>query len=305
LKFHLKNLCLLLGFLLLAYTESASQTNWYTLESSLFRIYYSQEDEKRAEELSTLLDKAYADLASKIGLEIDTTVSVFLSPTDEIFDQLTGKLIPDWGEGIADPVRNLIVLRSPKLSQNQIRFPKLVKHELIHILVGQSLQHPDAIPRWFNEGIAIYFSHEEGFSVGQAISKALISNSIIPLDEIDDVLKFQQAKARLAYEESYSAVLFLEEEFGYDDLIRLIRELRTGKSFDEAFLDIFGVEFFAFEWDWNQAIEKKYRWRFLFDFETYLWILILFLFILVIVAIRIRNRKILRKWEKEERLMGS
>ncbi|MFQ5822637.1 MAG: peptidase MA family metallohydrolase [bacterium] len=302
-KFIIQKHALPIGFLLLFYSNLVSQTNWFTLESSLFRIYYSEEDDKSAEELSTLLDIEYADLVSKIGLEINNTVSVFLCPSEEIFNELTGKFVPDWGEGVTDPVRNLIILKSPNLSQNLSRFPKLVLHELTHILVGQSLEHPAAIPRWFNEGIAIYFSHDEEFSIGQAISKALISNSIISLDEIDDVLKFQQEKARLAYEESYSAILFLEEKYGYNRLFQLIQELKKEKNFNQAFLDIFGIDLFEFEWAWNQYVEKKYRWQFLLDFETYLWIFILVLFILVFIAIRFRNRKILNKWQQEERIV--
>lgn len=275
------------------------------LESSLFRIYYSEDDSKNAEDLSTLLDKGYADLVSKIGLRLNNPVSVFLCPTEQIFNQLTGKLIPHWGEGVTDPVRNLIILKSSNISQNHSRFPKLVLHELTHILVAQSIEDPTAIPRWFNEGIAIYFSRDEEFSIGQAISKALISKSIIPLDEIDDVLRFQQEKARLAYEESYSAILFLEETFGYHALVQLIQQLKKGKNFDQTFLDVFEIDFLEFEWSWNQYIEKKYRWQFLFDFDTYLWILILFLFILVIITIRIRNRKIISKWENEEGVIDS
>ncbi len=304
-KLLLKKLSLLIGFSLLIHTNVVSQTNWYTLESSLFRIYYSENEERTAEQLSSLLETGYADLSSKTGLNITDTVNVFLCPTDEIFNELTGKFIPHWGEGIADPVRNLIILRSPKQYQNHARFPKLVLHELTHIMVGHSTQRPATIPRWFNEGVAIYFSQDKEFSIGEAISKALISKSLIPLDEIDDVLKFQQEKARLAYEESYSAVLFLEERFGYDDLLQLIRELKKGREFGQAFTDVFGLDFFEFEWEWHKFIEKKYRWRFLFDFGTYLWIFILILFILVIIAIRLRNRKILSQWEREERMIGS
>lgn len=288
--------------MLLFYSHLISQTNWFTLESSLFRIDYAENDERSAEELSTFLETGYAGLVSKVGIKLTGPVRIILCPTEEIFDQLTGKLIPHWGEGVADPMRSLIILKSPNLSKNHTRFPKLVLHELTHILIGQAVAHPSVIPRWFNEGVAVYFSHEKEFSSGKAISKALISNSLVPLDEIDDVLNFQKEKAHLAYEESYSAIILLEEKFGYEGLIELIQALKKSSNFNQAFLDVIGIDLIDFEWEWNQYVEKKYRWRFLLDFETYLWIFILFLFILVIVTIKYRNRKILKRWDDEERL---
>jgi hypothetical protein len=302
LKFINKKIFFVIGFLLIFGSHLISQTNWFTLESPLFRIDYAENDEKSAEELSTFLETGYEDLVSKVGVRLTGPVRIILSPTEEIFNELTGKLIPHWGEGVADPLRSLIILKSPNLSKNHAGFSKLVLHELTHILIGQAVAHPSIIPRWFNEGVAVYFSTEKDFSSGKAISKALISNSLVPLDEIDDVLNFQKEKARLAYEESISAIIFLEEEFGYERLIELIQSLKKSSNFNQAFLDVVGIDLIDFEWEWNQYVEKKYRWRFLLDFETYLWIFILFLFILVIVAIKYRNRKTLKKWEDEERL---
>lgn len=277
------------------------QTGWHKIDSSPFHIYYFKEDQVYAKELPALFQAAYSELANKLGLELTSSVKVFLCPTEEIFNDLTGDFVPDWGEGVADPIQSVIILKSPGVTENYDRFHKLVRHELTHVLIGQSVRHPQAMPKWFNEGMALYFSFDEEFAGGEAISKALFSDSIIPLDEIDDVLKFQKTKARLAYEESYSFTLFLEEKFGLDGIVRLIHELDAGKTFNQAFLDAFGMDLFDAELQWYKYLEEKYRWRFLLDFETLLWILILFLFIFVVMAIRLRNRRIMKKWEEEER----
>ena len=74
---------------------------------------------------------------------------------------------------------------------------------------------PNPIPRWFDEGLAVYYSGERGLASSSLISKALLSNSIIPLEEIDEVLTFHKEKAQLAYQESFTAITFLIEEFLY------------------------------------------------------------------------------------------
>lgn len=292
-----------LGCLFLLPLSLLSQTEWRTLETSNFRIYYAESDEKLIEEFVRLVESEYRNLQAKLKVPSVTEVKIYLSASDEVFAELTGHLIPDWGEGIADASGNLIVLKSPSLTKNHTHWPKLVRHELIHILVGQTVSSQNPIPTWFHEGIAVYFSYDEEFAGGKAISKALISDSIVPLDEIDDVLRFQREKARLAYEESYSAVLFLVNEFGYEGIVRLLGELKRGQGFEQTFLEVFAVDLFDFELDWYRYIEKKYRWRFLLDFETFLWIFILLIFILVFAAIRIRNRKIMKRWEEEERFL--
>ncbi|MFQ5633413.1 MAG: peptidase MA family metallohydrolase, partial [bacterium] len=188
------------------------------------------------------------------------------------------------------------------LTEGYAAFPKLVRHELVHILIGQAIDSPRRPPRWFSEGIAILLSNDDEFEGGRAISKALISDSIIPLDEIDNVLKFHQAKARLAYEESYSFLLFLEEKYGVDGLLKLVRSLDANTSLERAFTKIFAADLFDLEIEWYEFLGKKYRWRFLLDFEIFLWIFILFLFIFAFIGIRFRNRKIIKKWDKEEGL---
>lgn len=296
---------LFLSLLLNLPNYAAYQINWEKIETSLFKIYYFRAEKNYAEELSILFRSSHNELSRKLRLPITRQFKVFLCPSDEIFGKLTGNYIPDWGAGVADPSQNVIVLKSPALTKDYAGLPKLVKHELVHIMVGQAVKFPGKLPRWFSEGIATLFSYDEHFSSGKSISKALLSDSIIPLDEIDEVLKFHQAKAALAYEESYSFTLFLQEKFGLPLLVDLIHALSKDLTFEKTFTQVVGADLFELELEWYEFLEKKYRWRFLLDFETFLWIFIFFLFIFVFVAVRFRNRRIMNRWEEEERVANS
>jgi hypothetical protein len=292
----------LISFRFLFFAESAPQ-DWLTLDSERVKIYYTAANRSLAAALPAMFENEYADLSAKLGLQLDIPVQVLLAPTPEKFNELTGHLIPDWGEGVADAARGLIILKTLSPSSRD-RLRKLVRHELTHILIGRGVAQPETLPRWFHEGLAIYFSYDEEFAGGAAISKALISNSVVPLNEIEDVLKFQTEKARLAYEESFSAVLYLEEEFGFAGIAAILAELKAGKAFDDAFEEYTGLSAAEFELNWLRFVEQKYRWRFLLDFETYLWILILLLFVLVFFGIKWRNRRTLKRWEDEEKILG-
>ncbi|MFQ5751282.1 MAG: peptidase MA family metallohydrolase, partial [bacterium] len=251
-KYIQSTISLLALHLFVLITPIESQTNWYILQSALFRFYYTETDKKFANELPTLLATEYAKLTSQIGIELVESVRIFLSPSEEVFNELTGHIIPDWGEGVADVSQNLIILKSPNLSGNLVRFRKVVRHELIHILIGQSYAPSQNIPKWFSEGIAIYFSYDEEFSSGKAISKALISDSIVPLDEIDDLLNFPTEKARLAYEESYSVILYLEHQFGFDAIVQIIQAIKNGHAFEPTLDDVCGMDLYDIELAWYQ-----------------------------------------------------
>ncbi len=285
--------------------KSRGEENWSSLEVPPFIIFYAENDKAFADETSSLLKIFYEELSTKIGLELNDTVQAFLCPSEKSFNELTDNLIPDWGEGVADPVHKVIILKSPSQMDDQNHFPKLVKHELVHILIGHSAGNPRDLPKWFNEGIASYLSADERVSSGEAISKALLSDSIIPLDEIDGVLRFERTKAALAYEESYSFTDYLVQSYGFENMVYLIQELQTEKTFAHAFRDIYGIDLFEAEIAWYQYMEKKYRWHFLLDFKNYLWISILILFIVVVLVIKLRNRHTLKKWDEEERWVKS
>lgn len=285
-------------------TSLWSQSDWPQIETSFFRIYYQNSEKVHADRTASLFESAHSEIAAQLGLQLTQPVRVILCGSEKTFTELTGNFIPHWGAGVADASQSLIILKSPSLTGNPDRLPKLVRHELTHIIVGQAIKNPQSVPRWFNEGIAIYFSYDEYFADGDAISKALFSDSIISLDEIDDVLNFQHAKANLAYEESYSFTLYLVETFGMEKMIELLSALNRSPSFEESFRHVFAVDLYDVEIAWYKFIKKKYRWNFLLNFETFLWIFIPLLFILSFIAVKIRNRKTLKKWEMEDRIAG-
>lgn len=288
--------------LIFAFLQVSAPSGWQEIETAHFKIRYVPSAQSPAAALPTTFESEFEDLSLRLGLQVVEPIQVLLAPSAEVFRELTGHLIPDWGEGVADASRNLIILKITTPPQSPGRLLKLIRHELVHILIGRGVAKPQTLPRWFNEGLALYFSFDEEFAGGSAVSKALISSSIVPLSEIEDVLKFQTEKARLAYEESFSAVLYLEEEFGFEAITDIISALQFGQSFDDAFAEQTGQSTAEFELSWLRYVEQTYRWRFLLDFETYLWLLILLLFVLVFLGIKWRNRQTLKRWQNEERL---
>jgi len=273
--------------------------NWRQLSRPPFVIYFQGKNQKNAEQVMNTVLSSCSKLSGELGAKLDDSTTVFICPSEEIFSQFVGKNFPDWSAGVAAPYKNVIILKSPNLLPDHADNTKIVIHELTHIILHKAVnQHP--IPRWFDEGMAVYYSGEKAFASGSLISKALITKSIIDLKDIDEVLNFYRDKAQLAYQESYLAVLYLFEQFGKEKVKQIISFMGKGKSLDQAFLETIGMDVVDFEYEWHQHIKKKYRWRFLMDFDSYLWILILALFIFVFIMIRRRNKLTIQQWDQED-----
>ena len=124
--------------------------------------------------------------------------------------------------------------------------------------------------------------------------------ALFDVNDIEKVLTFDKSRAQLAYQQSYSAIIFLIEKFGLDGLKKTITAMTTEENIDQAFLNSIGMDLWDFELEWMKHIKRKHRWHFLIDFEFYLWIFILGLFILVSILMRLRNRRTIQRWEDEE-----
>ena len=172
-------------------------------------------------------------------------------------------------------------------------------HELIHIMLDRAT-NGNLIPRWFNEGLAVFYSGEKGYATNTLISKALLTNSIIPLSDINQVLQFHKEKAQLAYQQSFLAVKYLFRQFGSDAVKQIIQKLGQGTNLNQAFIEVIDRDLWEFEDEWYQFIKKKHRWHFLVEAENYLWVLILALFIVGFIVIRRRNKRTIQRWQEEE-----
>lgn len=271
---------------------------WQIQKISKFQVFYYQRDKKNAEQVLTVLFDYYPIIAAELGYTGSDTFVIFIAPTRTVFRQLTYESLPDWANAVAVPGKNLMILKSPRWDTGENHPEVSAVHELTHLLLHQVVKrHP--IPRWLDEGLAIYYSNDQQYISASHLSRAILTRSIIPLGQIDDVLSFQMLKAQLAYEESYTAARFLVETYGTQVLRNILADLARGKTLDTAMTENLGSNLKAFEADWLVFIQKNYRWTFI-DSINLIWLLVPFLFLLGYLLVKIRNRRTLKSWEATE-----
>lgn len=227
------------------------------------------------------------------------TIFVFVAATPEEFDQYSLFHPPDWGAAVAVPALNRIVLKSPKIAPGGQPLEEIVTHELAHLYLYR-LAGRAHLPRWIDEGFASWQSGEWSYGQSLVLARANLSNSLIPLEEIDEVLKFRPAKAALAYAQSHLAVQYFVDSYGKGAFVELAHGLGKSRRPDSVFFAILGIDRQGYEAEYLAYLKKHYNWVAILSDFTVLWIFLAFLLILAFILYWRRKRKILKAWQKKE-----
>ncbi len=231
----------------------------------------------------------------KLGHIPATPMTVYLAPSQTAFDELTQGRLPHWSAAVAMPALRTIVLKRGPLERQTQTIQHELSHVLLHAAVGKY------VPVWFNEGVAMWASHEWRLQNTASVLYAVLSGGLISLSEIDAVLQFPSVKADLAYTESLLAVLYIIRLGGENAIVAMISELSYGASFDVALFRVTDKTPYEFEKTWNNYVSGRFSLAALLVSPDSLWGYLVLLFGVAYVAVRLRNRAKLRRWELEER----
>ncbi|MDP8239626.1 MAG: peptidase MA family metallohydrolase [Candidatus Hatepunaea meridiana] len=281
-----------------------------------FKYRYYGKDEK-------LIDKLDRELRIKLKhiegcLQIDTrshagvwereelndseligSVNIYLTLTADDFKRMTKGRVPKWAGGVAYPRRNSIVVKTPLYFGQGVPLEVLTAHELTHILVHR-IVGDNYLPRWLDEGLAQVLSGESRHGSLARLGRAAISDRLMGLPRVDDVLNFSYPDADLAYAEARSATAWLVAQYGWDAVVKLLNEMGKGTDIEDAFPRVFDVGYEYWQVEWIEYAKKKYSVAVLLDIDSLIWVFILGLGAVAVVAVFIRRRIQFKRWREEE-----
>ncbi len=276
---------------------ASSALGWEVWETEHVQVFFSRQDSTLARKVSSVVEADFPRVAGNIGFQDSLKVRVLLPSTEREFAFLTQGKIPDWGIGCALPAQKSIVLRPS--SKMKVDLEELLVHELSHVLLGQAAGQV-RVPRWFDEGMAMWQSREWKWGQDFAMNKAVFFRRIIPLNQIDDMLLFSSPQAQLAYSESFLAVVYLIRRGGNDVLPKLVQQMASGKEFSQALFAVCGCSEEEFAADWGEYVKGRFNLVSMLADSVNLWIGILLLLVAVYFIKRYRTGKTVRQWETEE-----
>ncbi len=256
-------------------------------------------DQNVASEVKEILEASYRRISEFLEDSLVEPVRIYVADTEMEFSSMVGKNFPDWGVGCAIPRRNLIVLKSPIRFNYHRPFSQVITHELAHIFLGR-ISRGGRVPRWLDEGFAMYQSQEWRIGQDVAVARAVLTGSIVPLSQIESVNAFKESKAQLAYTESFLAVSYLYSQYGEGAVKEIVTHLADGSSLDLAFMRTIGSNYLSFQLEFQKYVQGKYNWASLLGDTFLIWIGLAFLIVLLYFLKRRRSRTKLEEWELEE-----
>jgi predicted metallopeptidase len=293
----------IMGTFMCALTPSVSgASDVRTIETSHFVFYFHAEDEGIATSLTAQAERIRGEIVEDLGLDLDEVTTVYLAHSLREYAEIQPRgWVAAWSAAVAYPSLNLIIMKSPRVMKaGVIDLAKIFKHELTHIAVGRAFRGREEVPRWLDEGLAMYESREWSFSRVSTMTKAVLTDSLIPLAEITTSFPREVERAELAYCQSFYLVSFLVSEFGREDFHRFIREYTRGRDLKEILVTVYGMGWDDLEEEWKGYLRLRFSWIPILTSTTTLWFLITLVFIFGYARKKRTQRMLYEQWQKED-----
>ncbi len=283
-----------------AYARSG--TGKHTIRTPHFQITFSERDRRLAESLAKISGTLYQSVVTDVGIPPRPGIRVYLAESHEDFmeRQPQGDRAPEWAAGLAYPDRNLMILKAPRAALFGTIDPfQTFRHELAHLTLHQAMAG-GIIPRWLDEGLAMYEAREWTFRTTAVISALTLKKKFIPLATLNHAFPVDFNEAEAAYAESFSMISWLMNRFGRKAFQTFILGLKERKTLSQSSAAAFGMTFYELENRWHRWLRLRYTWIPVITSTATLWFLMTLIFLYVYYRKKRHVREKVVEWELED-----
>jgi hypothetical protein len=238
----------------LVYTDE--RHDWQKLSSERLDLYWYQGDRAFGEALFDQANKTLDQIEAEAGVRVEVPVKIFIYGSFADLRDAIAVGAQEWTGGQAFTDQGVVVIGvSPSdLSYGLVATP----HELTHLVIHQATDNPYGdIPRWLDEGLAVYMSGEmdaawRGYHAEVSINAK--ANKLMTLQTLSSSFPADSDQASLAYAQSGSVVEFIIQHYGKDDMARLLDIFSKGALYDEALEQALGVNTWELDNAWRESV---------------------------------------------------
>lgn len=239
----MKKIILLFSILILFSNSYALDDNWHTSKSTHFILYYKDVPDNFIDEVIKRSEDYYNRITDDLGFTRynfwlwDERAKIYIYQDIEEYVSDTGQ--PAWSAGCVS-IKDKIIKTYPLASGF---FDTLLPHELGHIIFREFVGFNNRnIPLWLDEGVASYQEKTKRFAARGYVRKALRENKFIPLDKLSYINPaniLDKGTVDIFYSESVNLIDYLINRFGKDNFVDFCRDLRDGKTIEQAISHIY------------------------------------------------------------------
>jgi EAL domain-containing protein (putative c-di-GMP-specific phosphodiesterase class I) len=210
--------------------------------------------------LAEAVERDVAKLEQDFGRAFASRPAIYAFATRNSFafglQEIFGVRGPDAGllavanGGITLPRQGAIVLNLQNVPNKDFA---IVRHELTHALVHETIGLHATLPAWFDEGLATLAERDGGATTGarsSAVALSILTEGRTTLADLDQQTQWAQRNAALdgqAYSVAAEAVRLLEQRVTRQGVMRILHAVSGGSTFGAAYVDEAGESIADFE----------------------------------------------------------
>lgn len=210
--------------------------DWQELRSRHAIVYYTRNTESFARIVSKAVEEDYYYISSALGIPfkdrwtVNDRVHIYIHESQQ--EYIVASQQGEWSSGVAIGKEKSI----RTYPQAAGFFDTLLPHELTHLIFYKYVGDRADVPRWFNEGIAMYQEKARRYGSHRDVKQAIADKRFWPLGQLSNIRLAPNSSnedVELFYAESASAVAFMVHEMGEQRFQLFCRALRDGGSFEK------------------------------------------------------------------------
>ncbi len=238
----------------LFYTDE--RYDWQALSSEKLALYWYRGDEDFGQALFDKAMEALDTLSREAGVTVAHQVKVFIYGSHSDLLGAIAEGAKEWTGGQAFPEMGVVVIgvAPANLAWGQ----RAVAHELSHLVVHQMVDTPlGDLPRWLDEGLAMYAEGELEPSYRHALDWAIRGDQLITVRSLSSSFPTDSELAHLSYAQSYSLVEFILEQYGREKMARLLQVFAEGAYYDDGLQEVLGLDSQGLDAAWRKWVRAE------------------------------------------------
>jgi hypothetical protein len=230
--------------------------DWQTLSSDRLTLYWYKGDRSFGEALFDQANKTLDQIENEAGVKVEVPVKIFIYGSFADLHDAIAVGSQEWTGGQAFTDQGVVVIGvSPDdLDYGLIATP----HELTHLVIHQATDNPFGdIPRWLDEGLAVYMSGELDApwrDYRDMVARSARQGKLMTLQTLSSSFPADSEQAGLAYAESGVVVEFIIKHYGQKAMAHLLEIFSQGALYDDALEQALGVDTWGLDNAWRESM---------------------------------------------------
>ncbi|GHO43528.1 peptidase MA family metallohydrolase [Ktedonospora formicarum] len=226
--------------------------NWQESDENKVQIKSYNNNEATTQALQTNVEKALKTITQNLGKGPNRPITLWIYKDRKTFKSALPPDTEEWVGGIAFPNINqgMFVVEDPQDSTLIRDLP----HEMTHLILHQVASTNLDIPRWFDEGLAVYNQEYHEGEMSFQLREAFKSHTLLRLTDITDSFPADGDEAYLAYAQSWNLIDYMYKTYGQRKMDALYQAMQNNsQSFDGDLSQSLGTDTSHLENAWRLA----------------------------------------------------